>query len=190
MLPLSHETFTSQTGGITTTTHAPKSRLWPLRPRGVLEERVASCRRNPYFSPCSFLSAGAVVQTCRFLNLRARRRKPLVLSLFNFVRRRGTREGSVSYLSRLCAKSTRPTMRGWASEVVRARSLSENRIFGTPLFLPMSFFVGLRGGLAMLFSDPLALSFKTPRFCDVKFCALARVFRGLCVRSLTLTVGK
>ena len=89
----------------------------------------------------------------------------------------------MSEVMRLPAKTRPLKMRGLAYRVVGQRGISEKRTFEEPLFLPMSFFVGLRGGSAMLFSEPLALSCKTPRFFDVKFCWQAHDLRGLCVRS-------
>ena len=96
----------------------------------------------------------------------------------------------MSEVMRLPAKTRPLKMRGLAYGVVGQRGISEKRTFEEPLFIPMPFFVGLRGGSAMLFSEPLAPSFKAPRFCDVEFCALARCLRGRGVRSPTPAVGK
>ena len=49
--------------------------------------------------------------------------------MLNLMRPRGTLEGSVSYLSRQCARMRRLKVRGWASQVMRPRGVFEKRLF-------------------------------------------------------------
>ena len=92
-------------------------------------------------------------------------------------------------LLRPCLDELRPEM---VSKPVVSRKTSLKKLKqkrqAISLFLTMFYLMRRRVALDTLVSKPSRPSFTTPRFFDVKFCAQARCFRALALKTLAPTV--